>query len=156
MTDEEDEVLQELFRLLIGGTGEAQAQRPFDSGTVETVLDMPFLRSVGPGDAQAVRSLANIAWEDRAALEAVLEHPSLAGGITDELTPVIAALWGAHRHNPGLVTALLDPGEVSIESRSIELAFTGKVDLHILRLGNGETQGRQTSWRRRSDMSRPS
>ena len=68
-------------------------------------------------------------------LETVLEHPSLAGGITDELPPVITALWGAHRHNPELAGDLLDQVRASTESSSIELSRAGMADLHILRLG---------------------
>ena len=81
LTAEEDQVLRELLTLLVvGGT---------DMGAV---LQMPFLRSIDRGDVQAVRYLSSIGWEDRGALETVLEHPSLAGGITDEQTPVIASL----------------------------------------------------------------
>ena len=54
---------------------------------------MPFLENIGPDDAQAVNSLANIAWDDRAGLERVLEHPNMPRGIPDDRTPVIAALW---------------------------------------------------------------
>ena len=70
-------------------------------------------------------------------LDAVPGHPGLAEGITDDQTPVIAALWRVHRHNRDLVEVLLDPGNVSIESRRIDRPETGSVDLHILRLGLG-------------------
>ena len=109
-----------------------------------------------PSKRPSVRSLANLVWEDRDALKTILVHPGLDGGITDELTPVIAALQGAHRHNPELVTELLAPGQVSTESRNIELTFAGRVDLHILRLGPARDRRRWTPWRRRCGTSRHS
>ena len=104
--------------------------------TVDSVLDMPFIQSISPGDALAIQSLRNIAYKDTARLKAILEHPTFAGGITDEWTPIIAALWGPHKNNPSLIPILLDPRKASIQSRTIELPITGRVDLNLIRVGS--------------------
>ena len=56
------------------------------------------LENLVPSRRLSVRSLANLVW-DRDAFKTILVHPGLDGGITDEFTPMIAALQGAHWHN---------------------------------------------------------
>ena len=131
----EQQVLEDLVQLMADGTPPEGPVPP--DAPVLAIPDMPFLRSMEPGDAEAVRSLGNIAVEDRAALDVLLEHPTLAGGITDQWTPVIAVLWGVHQQNPALVETLLDPSQVRLESRSIRLPQTGTVELRIVRPGPG-------------------
>ena len=133
LAQDEQQVLDDLVQLMADGTPPEGPVPP--DAPVLAILDMPFLRSIEPGDAEAVRSLDNIAAEDRAVLDGILGHSSLAGGITDERTPVIAVL-SAHLNNPALVDALLDPARVRVESKSIGLPQTGPVELRIIRLGS--------------------
>ena len=145
---EEEEMMDDLLQILISqsraGTlllnPEANPKKPVDS-----ILDMPFIQSISPGDAQAIKSLKNISHEDTTKLKTILGHPTFAGGITDEWNPIVASLWGAENTNPTLVATLLDPQRVNVESRTIDLPLTGITDLHIIRLkadGNPETMDR--------------
>ena len=147
-TAEEEEIMDDLLQILISqsraGTlllnPEANPTKPVDS-----ILDMPFIQSISPGDAQAIKSLKKISQEDTTKLKTILGHPTFAGGITDEWTPIIAMLWGVQKYNPKLSSRLLNPGEASIESRTIELPLTGTTDLHVIRIGttgNPETMDR--------------
>ena len=135
LAPEEQRVLENLVQLMADGTP-FEGPVPPDS-PVLAIPDMPFLRSMEPGAAEAVISLGNIAVEDRAALDAILEHPTLAGGITDQWTPVIALLWGVHQQNAPLVENLLDPSQVRLESRTVRLPQTGTLELRIVRPGPG-------------------
>ena len=145
---EEEGMMDDLLQILISqsraGTlllnPEANPKKPVDS-----ILDMPFIQSISPGDAQAIKSLKNISHEDTTKLKTILRHPTFAGGITDEWNPIVASLWGAENTNPTLVATLLDPQRVNVESRTIDLPLTGITDLHIIRLkadGNPETMDR--------------
>ena len=62
------------------------------------------------------------------------------GGITDDVTPIVAMLYGVVKINPGLVDTLLDPGKVSLEHRGIALPLSGDVDLVIVRTSPGATR----------------
>ena len=145
---EEEGMMDDLLQILISqsraGTlllnPEANPKKPVDS-----ILDMPFIQSISPGDAQAIKSLKNISHEDTTKLKTILRHPTFAGGITDEWNPIVASLWGAEETNLTLVATLLDPQRVNVESRTIDLPLTGRTDLHIIRLkadGNPETMDR--------------
>ena len=100
------------------------------------MLDMPFLQSIEPGDLPAIRALSSIVQDDGTQFSAILRHPNFQGTITDEWTPIIATLWGAYLNDPSLITVLLTPGMISLESRKIELPHTGTVELHIVRVGD--------------------
>ena len=134
---EEEKILDDLLQIL---TTQSRSGVIMLSGrvnkTVDSILDMPFIQSISPGDALAIRSLRNIANKDTAKLKTILAHPTFAGGITDEWTPVIAVLRGPHEKNPSLIPILLDPRKTSIESRTIELPIMGSVDLNLIRMGS--------------------
>ena len=54
---------------------------------------MPFLETLEPEDEQALRGLAAVV-RPELRFRAVMSHPLLSGGITDELTGVIASMRG--------------------------------------------------------------
>ena len=134
---EEETILDDLLQIL---TTQSRSGVIMLSGrvnkTVDSILDMPFIQSISPGDAMAIQSLGNIAHGDTARLKTILKHPTFAGGITDEWTPIIAALRGPHENDPSLIPVLLDPRKTTIESRNIELPITGIVELHLIRMGS--------------------
>ena len=105
------------------------------------MMDMPFLQSIEPGDLPAVRTMSRIVQDDSAQFSAILRHPTFTGGITDEWTPIIATLSGAHKYNPSLIQTLLDHERVSLESRTVDLPHTGPVELHIVRIGDAGNPG---------------
>ena len=112
-----------------------------DAGGALRIVRMPFLAEVEPADVSATESLARIANFREDAFEQVMAHPSLADGITDALTPIVAMLYGVAKTNPSLTVRLLDPEGVDLERRTITLPLTGDVDLVIVRTGPGSARG---------------
>ena len=111
-----------------------------DNGTAaEQIAKMPFLTAIEPVDVSAMKALADLAAED--AVDQVMARTSLAQGITDGLTPVIAMLYGVAETNPSLTDRLLDPEGVNLERRSITLPLTGDIDLVIVRTAPGAVRG---------------
>ena len=94
----------------------------FNPSAAERIALMPFLRTFGPADLEAVWSLTIVAQidyeEDTAALNALLDHPNLAdhGGIDNMEARLVAVLGGTHYFNPELAQALLDPHQVTISN----------------------------------------
>ena len=107
----------------------------------ERIVGMPFLTAIGPVDIPAINALAALAAFSGDSLEQIMAHPSIARGITDELTPVVAMLYGVVKTNPSLIERLLNPEEVDLERRSITLPITGDVDLAIVRTRPGAARG---------------
>ena len=103
----------------------------------ERISKMPFLTAIDPADISALDALSGLAGYREESLEQILAHPSLAGGITDALTPIFAMLYGVAKTNPSLIELLLNPNSVSLERRSITIPLTGEVDLAIVRTRPG-------------------
>ena len=110
-----------------------------NGAAAEQIAKMPFLTAIEPVDVSAMKALADLAAED--AVDQVMAHTSLAQGITDGLTPVIAMLYGVAETNPSLTDRLLDPEGVNLERRSITLPLTGDIDLVIVRTAPGAVRG---------------
>ena len=101
-----------------------------------SIPDMPFLQSIEPGDLQAVRSLKEISQKSPSTLQQIVNHPTFAnGGITNDWTPVVAVLLAASKHNHSLIASLLDPAIVHMETRAIQTALAGPIELNIVRTG---------------------
>ena len=103
----------------------------------ERISKMPFLTAIDPADISALDALSGLAGKREELLQQILAHPSLAAGITDALTPIVAMLDGVARTNPTLIDTLLDSDSVNLERSSIALPLTGDVDLAIVRTGPG-------------------
>ena len=103
----------------------------------ERISKMPFLTAIEPVDVSALDALSDLAGYAEDAFDLVMAHPSLAVGITDAITPVVATLYGVAKTNPNLVDTLLDPDNVNLERRSATLPLTGEVDLAIVRTRPG-------------------
>ena len=75
------------------------------------VVEMPFLQTHQPMDTGAASSLAYISWYDRAAANAVADHPWLEGGITDDQTAAVALTHGEYISggNPAKVLSTAAP-----------------------------------------------
>ena len=108
-----------------------------NAGAAERIAKMPFLTAIDPADISALDALSGLAGYREESLEQILAHPSLAGGITDALTPIFAMLYGVAKTNPSLIELLLNPNSVSLERRSITIPLTGEVDLAIVRTRPG-------------------
>ena len=108
-----------------------------DGPAAQRILAMPFLATIESPDVRALASLSGMVDERPESFDYVMSHPSLADGITDEMSPVVAMLNGVADTNPGLTDTLLDPESISIERRAITLPLSGGVELTIVRTRSG-------------------
>ena len=104
------------------------------------VIGMQFLELVDPSDLSAASALASLAAFRPEAFETVMSHPTVKDGITDELVPLVATLNGVARTNPQLIDVVLEPGNVSLERRTVTLPLSGEVELSIVRTGPGSAR----------------
>ena len=94
------------------------------------LLDMPFLESIEVIDARATQSLESLlSWEDYPYVHAILSHPALQDGISDDLAPIIAVMSGMRKVLPDYLDILLDPAQTSPQKRTIRLPLGGTIDL---------------------------
>ena len=126
LSETEEKIIEQLLYLYVMSTDPITA----------SLLDMPFLQSVEPGDLQAVTSLKEISQKDSNAFQQIMNHPTFAaGGITDEWTPVVAVLRSAQKYNKRLISTLLDQAQVNLETKTIQTPLKGTVALNIVRIG---------------------
>ena len=129
LTPDEKEVVDLLSTMAstpAAGTGRADAATPLQ------ILDMSFLEEIEPLDVAALSALSAIMLSSgKDALQLVLSHPELRGGITDEWTNLVAVTSLASRY-PGLLEVLLDPERTSVDQEVIELPLAGRVGLSVI------------------------
>ena len=101
------------------------------------IVAMPFLETLDPPDVSAVKALSQLASFRETDFQRVLSHPTLIGGITDDWAKIVATLYGVSDTNPELIDTLLDPAQVTLEERIIELPMAGEVHMGIIRTGPG-------------------
>ena len=110
-----------------------------------SIISMPFLKTFEPADALAIKGLNRLVTlgneeGDESVSEhfrRVMGHPAISDGITDDEAKIVSTLGGVSEHNPDLVDTLLDPAQVTLEERSIDLPLSGKVDITIIRTRQG-------------------
>ena len=108
-----------------------------DGNTVLRIVPMPFLETLEAFDASALQSLALMALYREDSFQHVLSHPTVSSGITDDWAKIVATLNGVSRTNPQLIDTLLDPEQVTIEERTIDLPLAGDTLLTIIRTSPG-------------------
>ena len=101
------------------------------------IVGMPFVETIEPPDVSALQSLSRLVALEPKTFEAVMSHAALRDGISDDLAPIVATLYGVAETNPVLIDVLLDPDRVSVERRTITLPLAGEVILAIIRTGSG-------------------
>ena len=117
--------------------------RRTDQGTPQRdvairIIDMPFLADVTFAEARAVRSLDLLTSRRyQESFQAIMSHPEVQDGITDQEAKVIAVLRTPAHYKPDLIPQLLDgldgTGGVYLEERIIQLPLTGETLLAIVR-----------------------
>ena len=100
---------------------------------VERLISMPFLVTPDPHDVSALKGLYR-SGEDPRKLAALIDHPTLQGGITDQWTPVIAAI-NTKNAAPTLNARLLDPNVVNIQNKITYTPLSQSVHLAVIRDG---------------------
>ena len=108
-----------------------------DAGEALRIVAMPFLETLEPPDISALDSLSALATFRHDDFQRVLSHPTLSDGITDDWAKIVATLNGVSKTNPQLIDTLLDPNQVTIEERTIDLPLAGETHLAIIRTGPG-------------------
>ena len=102
------------------------------------LLDMPFLDSVESADAMAMWDLSRIARLNARAFLNIVASSKVSDGLTDQEAKVVAVLSSAYRFKPDSLPILLDgldgTGSVYLEERSVDLTYSGKVHLTIIRV----------------------
>ena len=115
------------------------------------IIGMPFLETLEPADALAIRSLRRLAscrgsdCSDNGSgyqrvskkFRQAMDHPTISDGISDEEAKIVATLFSARRYNPDIFDPLLDPDTVTLEERTIDLPHTGETPLTIIRIRPG-------------------
>ena len=93
-----------------------------DEASALRILDMPFLETLEYDDSLAVLALHRLArYADDGRFKVLMEHPTLEGGITDDLTTLVAAVGTIREADE--VERMLEPGYARIE------VFTGRTEL---------------------------
>ena len=108
-----------------------------DAEAALRIVGMPFLETIEPPDISAIASLRRLAASKPETFVMVMSHAALLDGISNDLAPIVATLYGVARTNPGLIDVLLDPSKVSLERRTITLPLAGEVVLDIIRTAPG-------------------
>ena len=104
-----------------------------DESIALRLLDMPFLETVNGIAAAATRSLSRLLLEwDESYLQQVLSHPTLSDGIRGDQAFVVAAMQIVDTDRPELLDTLLDPGQVTVEKRVVQLPHSGEVTLSVV------------------------
>ncbi len=109
----------------------------YDTDEAARIVAMPFLETLDPPDVSAVKALSQLASFRESDFQRVLSHPTLINGITDYWAKIVATLNGVSKNNSDLVDTLLDPDQVTLEERTIDLPLAGETHLAIIRTAPG-------------------
>ncbi len=108
-----------------------------DRDAASNIVGMPFLETLEAADVSAIEALSSLAWFRETDFQRVMAHPTISGGITSDWAKIVATLYGVSRYNAPLIDMLLDPEQVTLEERTIELPLAGETHLAIIRTGPG-------------------
>ena len=122
-----------------------------DEAAVLRIIEMPFLDAVDGADVAALEALARLFWAPERSLfyevlayptlrdgitddQAVLvsAYPTLRDGITDDQAVLVSALSGVLERSPDLIKTMLDPRQVMVWKRTLNLGVYGAVDLAVV------------------------
>ena len=104
-----------------------------DAGAAERIAGMPFLKTPGPADREALASLAKLARFEPSTFDYVMAYHSAENGITDKETMTIAMVYGTARADGGLAFRLVSDDSLPVQTRVIDLPLSGEVLLAIVR-----------------------
>ncbi len=103
-----------------------------DTLTVGELATAPFLRSLEPADVLAIRGMHSLAYEGL--LSVVMDHPTIAAGITDTHTALVSAT--ATLNHPREIIRMMDPNYADIETESTGTEMSPYLKISIIRTGN--------------------
>ena len=103
-----------------------------DEASALRILEMPFLETLEHDDSLAVLALQRLArYADDGRFKALMEHPTLEGGITDDLTSLVAAVGTIREADE--VERMLNPGYANIEVYIGQTELTPELKISIVR-----------------------
>ena len=103
-----------------------------DEASALRILDMPFLETLEYDDSLAVLALHRLArYADDGRFKVLMEHPTLEGGITDDLTTLVAAVGTIREADE--VERMLNPGYANIEVYTGRTELTPELKISIVR-----------------------
>ena len=105
------------------------------------IIGMPFMQTLTPMDAHALKSLSQLTVNDSAFLTTLISHEVVQGGVIDDFVPVLTTIAGVTRYQPEMLPVLLEPGKTLRERRTITLPLAGDVELAIVRTRTGPARG---------------
>ena len=104
----------------------------YDEEFALALVNMPFLQTLEFDDLLAVMAIHRLSrYSDDGRLKTLKEHPTLEGGITDDLTTLVAAV-GTIREADA-VERMLDPGYARIEVFTGQTELTAELKISIVR-----------------------
>ena len=130
ITRQEASVIHNLY--LIARAQDESLESETNAMAVELV-NMPFLDSIEGADVPATGSLRRLEYDDTSRYLEVMSHPVLQDGITDEEAKIVALLWGVNRYKPEHTDDLLTQTGIFVEEKTIQLPFSGEVQLAVFR-----------------------
>ena len=98
--------------------------------SVERLLGMPFLETLETLDVRALSAMRSLAQDGR--LQDFLDHPTLAGGVTDEHTDIITLMSGNAVQRAGYEVELLDADRVVTARRTVDLPLQDGVPFSVI------------------------
>ena len=130
---------------VVDGIGQGESEVAEDLGRIGSIhpnealrfAQMPFLTHLDPADAVALESLKRLSSLRPDSFLRIMEHPTISAGITDGWAKIVAMLYGVDKIDQQLVDALLDPEQITVDERTIQLPLAGEVELAIIRMGPG-------------------
>ncbi|MCY3886382.1 MAG: hypothetical protein OXG19_01555 [Chloroflexi bacterium] len=111
--------------------------RDLANAGASAISNMSFLKTLSQADVWAVQALRSLAYSDFQEFHWLLERPLISDGIADGEATIVSTLRRVKERNPTLLETLLDPQQVRLEERSIELPLAGAVQLTIIRTRPG-------------------
>ena len=104
----------------------------YDEDFALAMLGMPFLQTLEFDDLLAVMAVHRLSrYADDGRLKTLKEHPTLEGGITDDLTTLVAAVGTIREADE--VERMLDPGYARIEVSTGRTELTPELKISIVR-----------------------
>lgn len=103
--------------------------RLVNDGYSADFIDQPWV--VNGSNLTALDTLWRLAANKPEKLAKIMSHPTISDGMSHQEAKIITVLTPGS--NPDLVDKLLDPAQVTLEERTINLPLAGETELSIIR-----------------------
>ena len=109
-------------------------------GAAAKIVTMPFMQSLEFDDVLAIHGLSIAArYKGANHLSAIMDHPTVQGGITDELTTLVAA--AATSWEPEETRRMLNPSYADIEVQTAGTELSPHLKISVVRYGTPRVTG---------------